>query len=142
MDKPEGYPFIIKSRKKPHYSLVSALIWRGKNFYIQKRNDVGMLPGLWETPSVKIKKGEKPEISLITGIQKKLGISLKIINKIGVVKHAYSHFSITLHGFNCVEINSHFKGVNNFVWISKIDLDNFTFPRANYKLFNLIDQKV
>ena len=36
-----------------------------------------MLPGLWETPSIKIKKGEKPEISLIIGIQKKLGIPLK-----------------------------------------------------------------
>ena len=142
LDNPEVYPVIKKRKKKPHYSLVSAIIWRGENFYIQKRNNEGMLPGLWETPSIKIKKGEKPEISLIIGIQKKLGIPLKIIDRIGVVEHAYSHFSITLHGFNCVEINSQLKGVNNFDWISKMDLGNFTFPRANYKLFNLIDQKV
>ena len=142
LDKPEHYPNVKKRNKKPHYFFVSALIWRENKFYIQKRNNVGMLPGLWETPSFEIKKGEKPEISLITGIRKNFGISVKIINRVGAVHHAYSHFSITLHGFNCLEINSQIRGINDFDWISRMDLDNFTFPVANHKLFRLIEQKV
>ena len=142
LDKPEDYPAIKKRSKKPHHSFVSALIWREEKFYIQKRNNVGMLPGLWETPSFQIKEGEKPEISLIKGMRKNFGTSVKIINRIGAVQHAYSHFSITLHGFNCLEINSQIKGSKDFDWISKIDLNNFTFPRANYKLFSLTDLKV
>ncbi len=140
-DRPEDYPSIKKRDKKPHHSFVSALIWRGKRFYIQKRSNVGMLPGLWETPSIEVKKGERPEIALVKGIRKHFDVSIKILEEIGAIQHSYSHFSITLHGFNCQVIGSQIEGVNDFKWISKIDLENFAFSKANYKLFNLIDQQ-
>ena len=136
---PEEYPTRLKKKEKPHYHVAAGLIWRGETFYIQKRKRSGMLPGLWEFPGTKKRKGEGLENALKRGIQKDCGISIKITNKIGRVQHAYSHFSITFHGFNCIEKRKKIVNSDKSNWICKTEFNKYTFPQANHKLLKLLN---
>ena len=136
---PEEYPIRLKKKVKPHYHVAAGLIWRGGTFYIQKRKSEGMLAGLWEFPGSKKRKGERLENALKRGIQKDCGISIKIINKIGRVEHVYTHFSITFHGFNCIEEGKKIVHSNKSNWIDKTEFNKYTFPKANHKLIKLIN---
>lgn len=66
---------------------------------------------------------------------KSLGCGVNIINKIGVVKHAYSHYKICITLFKCEPKNIN---VKNSQWIHLNEIDDFTFSKANHKLFNSI----
>ena len=57
----EQFPIKTKSKLKPNYNVVVAIIWRQNKFYIQKRGTNKMLGGLWEFPGGIVKRGEDPE---------------------------------------------------------------------------------
>ena len=135
---PELYPYKKKKIIKPHFITVGGLIWRKNRFYIQKRNISSMLGGLWEFPSVKVKKNESLKTALKKLIKKEFGIVPIIKKKIGTIEHSYSHFSITFHGYHCKEDGIYFESKTEHEWIKLKDIDSFAFPKANHKIFNLI----
>ena len=61
-----------------------------------------------------------------------------VIEEIGIIKHKYSHFSITMHGFNCKEISPGFNTNKEFRWINLDEVKQFAFPKANHKLFSIL----
>ena len=90
--QPENYPNPKNYKAKPHHIIVAGIIWRNKLFYIQKRNEKGMLGGLWEFPGGKVKKKETlplngnkelsfDQIQIISRKYKKR-ISIKELNKL------------------------------------------------------------
>ena len=137
-NKPEIYPMKLVKKKFPNFIVVVGLIWRKDKFYIQKRKIGSMLGGLWEFPGGKISDNE----SLIIGLEKKIknecGSEIKVNEKIGVIKHKYSHFSITMHGFNCKEKSKIVHPGKEHRWINSEQIDQFAFPKANHKLFSII----
>ena len=53
-------------------------------------------------------------------------------------KHAYSHFSITMHAFRC-ELQGDVKTPNcdrPWHWITESQLKDYAFPKANHKIFS------
>ena len=138
---PEAYPTFIKKKTPPNYTIVAGIVWRGEKFYIQKRGEKKMLAGLWEFPCGKAEKGESLEDSLQREIKEECGAKPKIIKKIGTIKHAYTHFSITFHGYHCEENGTPFQGQENSKWIKQSQIDEFPFPKANHKLFKLLDDQ-
>ena len=62
-----------------------------------------MLGGLWEFPGGKIENNESLELALKREIKEECGIIPIIKDKIGCVEHSYSHFSISLYCFHCIE---------------------------------------
>ncbi len=137
-NNPEKYPIKLVKKKTPNFTVVVGLIWRKDKFYIQKRDINSMLGGLWEFPGGKISNDE----SLITALEKKVknecGSEIKVNEKIGVIKHKYSHFSITMHGFNCKEKSKIAPFEKEHRWINSKQIDQFAFPKANHKLFSII----
>ena len=138
---PENYPLKVKPKPKPHYKVVVAIIWNNKKFYIQKRNYNKMLGGLWEFPGGKIEDAENAEAGLIRKIYEECGVSIIILKKAGSIKHAYSHYRLTLHCYFCKLTNHTLKENLKRKWISIKQIKNYSFPKANHKLFQLLESK-
>ena len=54
----DKYPIKIKKPARPHYYVAVGIIWKNNKILISKRNESGLLGGLWEFPGGKIKNGE------------------------------------------------------------------------------------
>ena len=138
---PERYPNKVIKKPIPHYNVVIGVIWRQNKFYIQKRNLNKMLGGLWEFPGGKINNGENLETTLKRKISEECGVSILIIKNAGFINHAFSHFTITLNCFFCKEKNPTLQENPNGKWISKTSIGEYSFPKANHKLFKHLESK-
>ena len=138
---PESFPAKTIRKSKPQYDVVVAIIWRDNKFYIQKRQKDKMLGGLWEFPGGIVDKGENPRIILRQKVFKECGTDLNILKKAGIVDHAFSHFTIRLCGYFCSEKKLPIKESANREWIKKENIKDYTFPKANHKLFRQLEIK-
>ncbi|RAP29903.1 A/G-specific adenine glycosylase [Candidatus Marinamargulisbacteria bacterium SCGC AG-343-D04] len=133
-------PVKLKAPPTPHHTIVVGLIKHGDKVLIAKRKETQMLGGLWEFPGGKVEKGEALEEALSREIQEEVRLTVSVGDKIGVIKHAYSHFKISMHAFWC-EVES---GLENLVlskslkWVKVSDFSDYPFPKANQKLFDCL----
>ena len=137
---PDQYPKKVKKKSIPHYNVVIAIIWRKNKFYIQKRNIESMLGGLWEFPGGKVKKNESLKEALKRELKEEVNFTPKIKKKIISVNHSYSHFSITMHCYYCIEFESKIIPKDPSKWISNNEIDKYSFPKANHKIFNFLNE--
>jgi A/G-specific adenine glycosylase len=132
----------VKSPRKniPHYDVTAGIIWKNGRFLITLRPARGLLGGLWEFPGGKKEGHESLEDCLQREIREELEIDIRIDDILISVKHAYSHFRITLHAFRC----SYLKGTihpvecEDFRWITVNDLDSYAFPAADRKIIQVL----
>jgi A/G-specific adenine glycosylase len=129
----------VRPRRKeiPHYQVAAGIIYRADGrFLIAKRPVNGMLGGLWEFPGGKQEEGERLQDTLRREISEELGIDIEVNHCLVVVKHAYSHFRITMHAFSAW----HRKGrpqnlaVADHTWVKLADLEEYAFASADRKI--------
>ena len=90
----------------------------------------------------RVEEGEELSIALRREIAEETGLKIKLGRTIGKIEHTYSHFSISLHAFHC-----HLNGsstpleVEDRRWIAPEQIADFPFPKANHKLFNLLNEQ-
>ncbi len=60
------------------------------------------------------------------------------------VNHAYSHFKITLHTFNCRVKNGDPRNleVAEYAWVTPQELSNFAFPSADVKILKALKKEI
>jgi A/G-specific adenine glycosylase len=137
---PESLPVKAARKKLPHYDVTAAVIRKGgglvPKLLIAQRPPDGMLGGLWEFPGGKCHAGETLEDCLRREIEEELGIKIKVGERIATIKHAYTHFRITLHAFACRHVKGHIRalGVADWRWVSLDGLDQFAFPVTDQKI--------
>jgi A/G-specific adenine glycosylase len=131
----------VKGIKKvvPHYVVAVGVIWQGPNrqqVLIQQRPAEGLLGGLWEFPGGKQAPGEPLSGTVRREIQEELGIDVAVQEKIITVKHAYTHFKITLHAYHCLWLGGQPqpRAAQQVCWVSPQALETFAFPTANKKI--------
>ena len=75
-------------------------------------------------------------------LKDKYNLNLKINNKIGKIMHSFSHYKMNIQIFNCEIINTKIEksSKNNSKWISRKDVVNYAFHKANHKLFDLLEK--
>lgn len=139
--QPENYPNPKNYKAKPHHVIVAGIFWRNKLFYIQKRDENGMLGGLWEFPGGKVEKNETLISALNRKIKEECGVSPMVKEKVGVINHQYSHFSITFHVYNCMEEKKKIKEAKLSAWIAPEQISQYAFPKANHKIFKIISDR-
>ena len=137
---PTNYPKKKVKRAIPHFNVVTAIIWRGDTFYIQKRSEDKMLGGLWEFPGGKVEKGETLELALLRELKEECNFNARILKKATSIKHRYSHYSITMHCYYCEEKNDKVVSLTSSNWIKKNELSQYSFPKANHKIFNFLNK--
>ncbi len=135
-----SFPVMKRKREIPHYHVVAAVIRRNGRYLICKRPVDGMLGGLWEFPGGKVEKAESYEQALIRELKEELGIRIKVGERITTVKHAYSHFSVSLHAYRCDLARGKIKKYyhSEIKWIPRSHFSHYAFPGANHKVLNKV----
>jgi A/G-specific adenine glycosylase len=95
-------PVKKKRQPIPHYNVTAGMVWNecGEVLIAQRPLD-GLLGGLWEFPGGKQESGESLEDCLRRELWEELGIEVEVGDLFYVVKHAFTHFKITLHAYWC-----------------------------------------
>lgn len=128
----------VKRKKAPipHYNVAAGMIWNeaGKVLIAQRPLD-GLLGGLWEFPGGKQEPDETLQACLKRELQEELALEVAVGALFVSVKHAFTHFKITLHAFTCTYASTspapQAIGVKDFVWVVPDELNKYSFGKAD-----------
>jgi len=134
----------VKSGRRPvpHYDIAVGVVFHRGKILIGRRGEDQMLGGLWEFPGGKVEHGEELAETAIREIREETGLAVAVLGRLEPVRHAYSHFRITLAAFVCRRTGGRLRRVSAdrpFRWVAPTRLRRFPFPRANTKVLELLD---
>ena len=125
-------------KPSPHFYIAGAVIWKQGLIYIQQRPADGLLGGLWEFPGGKQEPGETMEQTTLREIQEETGMQIILGKAWPPVKHAYTHFKITLQLFNATWQQGEPETKQPYLWVEPQKLCQFAFPKANKVIVDAI----
>ncbi len=101
---------------------------------LAKRPSKGLLGGMWEFPNGRVEDNPAKELAknLRSGYQLKVQRS----DALGVVKHAYTHFKVTVHVFQC-KLVSMMKN-QNMKWVELKNLEDFPMGKVDRQITKLL----
>jgi A/G-specific adenine glycosylase len=136
----DKYPFKARRQKKPHYMVAVGVVWKRNKILISKRKENGLLGGLWEFPCGKIRSDEDAKKCVIRNVNEKLGVRVRPGRLLKQIKHAYSHFSITMNAYHCDYVDGPPRALrcDDWQWIFPQQIADLPFSKANHKLFDQI----
>ncbi|MDR9418897.1 A/G-specific adenine glycosylase [Gracilimonas sp.] len=133
--KTEVIPYKSPAKKKPHHIIGVGIIEREKDdkILIALRPNDAMLGGMWEFPGGKQENVETIKQTIERELKEELGVEVKAYKELMNLKHAYSHFSITMHAWFCKLISGEPKPKESqeVRWVKREELEKFPFPKAN-----------
>ncbi|MGD8229319.1 MAG: A/G-specific adenine glycosylase [Desulfobacteraceae bacterium] len=133
----EALPIMRERKPLSHKDMTAAVIRdkRGR-LLIVRRPDQGLLGGLWKFPGGVRGPDESLQQGLRKRVREELGIGIKVREALTSVDHAYTHFRITLHAFQCERRNGKPRaiGCDEYQWVRTDRLDDFPFSRADRKV--------
>jgi len=123
-------------KRTPHYDVSAAVIRRRGRILVAQRPLGGMLGGLWEFPGGKRERGESLQECLRREIQEELGVEIKVGQPVTQVQHAYTHFRITLHAFECTLLSGQPKSlqVADWRWVRLEEMERLAFAATDRKI--------
>jgi A/G-specific adenine glycosylase len=133
-----------KKKTVPHYTVAIAVIMNKEGkLLIDKRRPEGFLGGLWELPGGKKQKKETFKQAIEREVREETGLRVESVKKLCIVKHAYSHFSVSLHTYLCNPVSGKASplGCEEVKWIRLTQLHRFAFPSGTMKIFECLKKK-
>ncbi len=134
-------PVMPVRKRTPHYDVAAGVIWQGEPFasqlLIAQRPQDGMLGGLWEFPGGKREADDASlTATLSREIDEELAIGIEVGAPVAMVKHAYTHFRITLHAFHARHLHGAPQtiGCADWRWVTLDELDGYPFPVTDQKI--------
>ncbi len=132
-------PVRSKRAPRPHFDVTAGLIRddHGRLLIAQRPLD-GLLGGLWEFPGGKVEGQESFTECLRRELREELAIEVDVGRLFAVVDHAFTHFKITLHAFECRYLGAlppyeepQAIEVLNWAWASEEQLGQYSFGKAD-----------
>jgi A/G-specific adenine glycosylase len=117
------------------------VVRRDGRLLIAQRPLDGLLGGLWEFPGGKQEGDETLQQCLERELLEELDIRVRVGQQIAVVKHAYTHFRVTVYAFECECLSAEDPkalGVRDWRWITMRELDDYAFPVVDRKIIDVL----
>jgi A/G-specific adenine glycosylase len=134
----QSLPVRGKKKSVPHREVVAAFIRDGEGWIlIVQRPARGLLGSLWKFPGGILNPGEIPEEGLARIVREELGIGIGVGPSFASVKHAYTHFRITLTAFRCVLQEGSPAGPP-WQWAGVDEIEGLPFSRADRMIARLV----
>jgi len=130
----EKYPVMKKKKKVPHMVVGAAVtVNRKGEVLIAQRKQTDMLGGLWEFPGGKQEPNEKIEECIARELKEELGINVTVGDFLMTVKHAYSHFTMTMHVYRAKIISGRPRIIDcaDYQWVDIPDLGELAYSKAD-----------
>ncbi len=138
----DRFPHRIKRKPVPVYHIAVGIIMKKDKMLITLRKPKGLLGGLWEFPGGKTESGESTEQACIREIKEETGLNVEVEQSLAVIRHAYTHFRIVMEVFVCRHLSGRvrLKGPVDHRWIKYGQINQYPFPKANHKIFPLLEK--
>jgi A/G-specific adenine glycosylase len=133
----DSLPVNKKRDPLPHKDITAGIIAdAGGRLLIVQRPMTGLLGGLWKFPGGQRNPKEAIEDALERSAREELGIRIRVEKPMISVKHAYTHFRITLHAFHCKREAGRPRALTclRWKWVPSSDLNRFPFSKADRKI--------
>ncbi|MCX7668983.1 MAG: NUDIX domain-containing protein, partial [Anaerolineae bacterium] len=137
---------IKRSRgRPPHYPAVAAVIRDAQGACLLIRRPVGgLLGGLWGFPGGVLEAGEAPVVGLRRTVLEQVGIEVVPDAEIARIEHAYSHFRITLHAWQCRIVAGEPQPLRCAAvhWATAAEWDKLAFPATDSRIIQALTARV
>jgi mutator protein MutT len=122
--------------------VAAALVFRDGLLLITQRYPESHLGGLWEFPGGKREPGESFEQCLHRELKEELGIEVEVHEEIESITHEYPEKIVHLKFFRCTWRKNEPQrlGCPDFRWIKQEELTQFSFPAADARLLQKLQQ--
>lgn len=129
-------PVMLRSREIPHRRTVAGVIWKRGRLLLARRPESGMLGGLWEFPGGSWSEAESPDAALERSLRKDIGMRVLVGAPYAAIRHAYSHFRITVTPFRCEWRSGRpiSREWSELRWIWPRDLKDYPLHRTSRKI--------
>jgi A/G-specific adenine glycosylase len=138
---PSGYPVMKKKKKVPHIVVGAAVTMNRKgDVLIAQRRQGDMLGGLWEFPGGKQEPGETIQECTARELLEELGIKTAIGDHLITVKHAYSHFTMTMHVYRAKIVSGRPRPIHcaDYAWVPIPNLGKFAWSKADLQVVQVL----
>lgn len=141
LGRTDQLPLRKKRPSVPHKEVTAALLGDGNgHLLIVQRPAGGLLGSLWKFPGGILNPGEPLAEGLRRTVQEELGVKIAVGPQRVAVKHAYTHFRITLTAFACTladgSPNPHGR---TWRWASLPERNRLPFSKADRLIALAID---
>ncbi|MCA9841457.1 MAG: A/G-specific adenine glycosylase [Cyanobacteria bacterium HKST-UBA03] len=136
-------PVSVKRKPVPHHDIGVAVLWKDETrqqCLIALRPQDGLLGGLWEFPGGKREADETLPACVAREIMEEIGIEIAVGAKLTEIKHAYTHFKVTLHVYDCLYVSGtpQPKASQALQWVTLDEMSAYAFPKANNRIIDLL----
>jgi A/G-specific adenine glycosylase len=121
----------------PHLQVAAAVLAQGGRYLITQRPLKGLLGGLWEFPGGKQEPGEALTECLARELQEELGINIQVGEPLGIYRHAYTHFRVTVHTFQCHLVDNQAPQalqVHDLAWVAPAELKTYPMGKVDRQI--------
>lgn len=129
-------------RSLPHFPAVAGVIRdaEGRLLLVQRRLG-GLLGGLWGFPGGIARDEDSLPCSLQAAVADLVGIEIAVGEAILTFRHAYSHFSITLHAYRCTVRVGTPEPINcaQVRWAQPAEIDGYPLPVTDRRIICFIE---
>lgn len=128
---------VLKPKKEiPHYIHAAGVIIKDRKVLLSKRPSKGLLGGMWEFPNGRV--NGNPDEGLNTVLETGYRLKVQRHETLGTIKHAYTHFRVTVHAFRC-ELLSITEN-KNLKWVGLGELDNYPMGKVDRQIARMLDE--
>ncbi|MCA9731765.1 MAG: A/G-specific adenine glycosylase [Deferribacteres bacterium] len=138
---PSLLPVKKKRKEAPHHNIAVAILWDEGHIFITKREENGVLGGMWDFPGVMIGESETPQHALQKLLQEKYNLYAEATEFLVEIKHAFSHYKMTLQVFHCLYKSGEAptNANSDWQWVKPEELKFFPFAAANKKIIQKLE---
>jgi len=149
-------PVLSPKKVVPHYVHAAAVIIERGRVLLAQRPSTGLLGGMWEFPNGRVngdparelpnalKNGYKLRVRVIRSPRTERRGSDRLSHsrsadkpgELGTVQHGYSHFSVTVHVFQCELIST--SKETNLKWVSLNKLQDYPMGKIDRQIARMI----